>query len=67
MVLMGGVQTLAGPLVGAAVYHGLEIWISTLTRYWPLILGLIIVALVLAFPHGIVGWLERRRSALERA
>ena len=52
MVLLGGVQTLAGPLVGAALYHGLEIWFSTLTRYWPLILGLIIVALVLAFPHG---------------
>lgn len=60
MVLLGGVQTLAGPMVGAAVYHGLEIWFSTITRYWPLILGLIIVALVLAFPHGIVGWLQRR-------
>jgi branched-chain amino acid transport system permease protein len=67
MVLMGGVQTLAGPLVGAAVYHGLEIWFATLTRYWPLILGLIIVGLVLAFPHGIVGWLQRRRSAPETA
>jgi branched-chain amino acid transport system permease protein len=62
MVLLGGVQTLAGPLVGAAVYHGLEIWFATLTRYWPLILGLIIVGLVLAFPHGIVGWLQRRRA-----
>ena len=51
MVLLGGVQTLAGPLVGAALYHGAEIWFSTLTRYWPLILGLIIVALVLAFPR----------------
>ena len=67
MVLLGGVQTLAGPLVGAALYHGLEIWFSTLTRYWPLILGLIIVALVLAFPHGVVGWLQRRRSRAEAA
>jgi branched-chain amino acid transport system permease protein len=67
MVLLGGVQTLTGPLVGAAVYHGLEIWFSTLTRYWPLILGLIIVALVLAFPHGIVGWLQRRRGQAEAA
>jgi branched-chain amino acid transport system permease protein len=57
------VHTLSGPLVGAAVYHGLQIGFATLTRFWPLILGLIIVVLVLAFPHGIVGWLQRRRSA----
>ena len=63
MVLLGGVQTLAGPLVGAAVYHGLAIGLATLTRYWPLIVGLIIVALVLAFPQGIVGYLQRRRAA----
>jgi branched-chain amino acid transport system permease protein len=60
MVLLGGVQTMLGPIVGAALYHGLEIWFSTLTRYWPLILGLIIVGLVLAFPHGVVGFAERR-------
>ena len=67
MVLLGGVQTLTGPLVGAAVYHGLQIWFATLTRYWPLILGVIIIGLVLAFPHGIVGWLQRRRRAPEAA
>jgi branched-chain amino acid transport system permease protein len=60
MVMLGGVHTLTGPIVGAAAYHGLEIWFSTLTRFWPLVLGLIIVALVLAFPRGIVGYLERR-------
>jgi len=27
---------------------------------WPLILGLIIVLLVLAFPHGIAGFAQRR-------
>jgi branched-chain amino acid transport system permease protein len=60
MVLLGGVHTLTGPIVGAAAYHGLEIWFSTLTRFWPLVLGLIIVALVLAFPRGIVGYLANR-------
>ena len=39
MVLLGGVHTLTGPIVGAAAYHGLEIWFSTLTRFWPLVLG----------------------------
>jgi branched-chain amino acid transport system permease protein len=65
MVLLGGVHTLTGPLVGAATYHGLEIWFATLTRFWPLVLGLIIVAVVLAFPRGIVGYLVRRVPAAE--
>jgi branched-chain amino acid transport system permease protein len=67
MVLLGGVQTLIGPLVGAAVYHGLQIWFATLTRYWPLIVGLIIVALVLAFPQGIAGYFQRWRDRAEAA
>ena len=58
MVLLGGVQTLAGPIVGAAAYHGLEIEFATVTRYWPLVLGAIIVVLVLAFPQGIVGFAQ---------
>jgi branched-chain amino acid transport system permease protein len=60
MVLLGGVQTLTGPIVGAALYHGLEIEIATITRYWPLVLGVIIVLLVLVFPQGVVGFAQTR-------
>jgi branched-chain amino acid transport system permease protein len=67
MVLLGGVQTLSGPMVGAAAYHGLEIEISTITRYWPLVLGAIIVLLVLAFPQGIVGFVQARFARSDRA
>jgi branched-chain amino acid transport system permease protein len=63
MVLLGGVQTLSGPIVGAAAYHGLEIEFSTITRYWPLVLGAIIVVLVLAFPQGIAGFVQARLAA----
>jgi branched-chain amino acid transport system permease protein len=63
MVLLGGVQTLSGPIAGALVYHGLEISISSLTRYWPLVLGIVIVVLVVAFPRGLVGSLQ---AAAER-
>ena len=65
MVLLGGMHTLTGPIVGAAAYHGLEIWFSTVTRFWPLVLGLIIVALVLAFPRGIVGYAAERLPEAE--
>ena len=67
MVLLGGVQTLAGPIVGAAAYHGLEIEFATVTRYWPLVLGAIIVVLVLAFPQGIVGFAQARLAGRARA
>jgi branched-chain amino acid transport system permease protein len=62
MVLLGGVQTLAGPLVGAAVYHGLEAEIMRATDYWRAIVGLIIIVLVLAFPQGIAGFVGALRA-----
>jgi branched-chain amino acid transport system permease protein len=60
MVLLGGVQTLSGPLVGALAYHGLSIELVRLTDHWRFILGLSIVVLVVVFPGGIVGFLRRR-------
>jgi branched-chain amino acid transport system permease protein len=67
MVLLGGVRTLSGPIVGAAAYHGLEIEFATITRFWPLVLGGIIVVLVLAFPQGIVGFAQARFAARARS
>ncbi|MGQ9368016.1 ABC transporter permease [Azospirillum sp. ST 5-10] len=60
MVLLGGVQTLAGPIVGAALFHGLETEIVRHTDYWRIALGGIIIVLVLAFPRGVVGALAAR-------
>ena len=60
MVLIGGIQTLTGPLVGGAVFSLLEAYIIPLTDYWRAILGLFIITLVLLFPLGIVGFLQER-------
>ncbi|MBZ6077799.1 ABC transporter permease [Microvirga puerhi] len=65
MLLLGGIQTLAGPLLGAAVLHALRDWIMPLTHFWRLLLGLSIITMVLVFPRGLVGTLARRRE--ERA
>ncbi|CAO3413542.1 ABC transporter permease [Azospirillum doebereinerae] len=64
MVLMGGLQTVSGPLAGAAAFHLLEAEVMRATDWWRLALGLVIVALVLLFPKGIVGFLAdlRRRA-----
>ena len=65
MVLLGGVGTLAGPLVGTVVFVGLQEEISRYTDLWRLLLGLVIIVLVLAFPEGIVGFAARRLRRAE--
>jgi branched-chain amino acid transport system permease protein len=55
MVLLGGVETVSGPIVGAVVYKLLSIWLVSHTDYSKLVLGLVIIGLVLIFPKGIVG------------
>jgi branched-chain amino acid transport system permease protein len=67
MVLLGGVQTISGPIVGAFVFAGLEEQLMRFTAYWRFILGLVIVLLVILFPKGLAGtvtdWRERRSGA----
>jgi branched-chain amino acid transport system permease protein len=60
MVLLGGVQTLTGPIVGAAVFTWLQDEIARTVEYWRAILGAVIILLVLAFPQGIVGFVRDR-------
>ena len=59
MVLLGGVKTLAGPIVGAGAFHLLEDQISRLD-FWRAILGATILFLVIAFPQGIVGFVREK-------
>lgn len=55
MVLLGGVQSMAGPIVGALVYTGLFDVFLMVTNLWRLVLGAAIITLVLVFPQGIAG------------
>ncbi len=57
VVFLGGVKTLAGGVVGAAFLTGVEDWLTRL-EYWRLILGLLIIAVVIIAPEGIVGSLR---------
>ncbi|MCP4737944.1 MAG: branched-chain amino acid ABC transporter permease, partial [Bosea sp.] len=67
MVLLGGVQTVSGPIVGAFAYMGLQEQLMKATMYWRFVLGASIVLLVILFPRGLVGTAlalsERRREA----
>ena len=60
MVLLGGVGTMSGPIVGALAYIGLNDILLYATDYWRLILGCVIVLVVVALPEGIAGAVQRR-------
>ena len=62
MVLLGGVDALAGPLIGAAVFTWLQDTLPRVTEYWRAIFGVVILVLVLAFPAGIGGAVARWRE-----
>jgi len=59
MVLLGGVDTILGPVIGSGAF----IWLhDTIARieFWQLILGLVFILLVVVFPQGIVGYFNSR-------
>jgi branched-chain amino acid transport system permease protein len=62
MVLLGGVETVSGAVVGAIVFKALNIWLVSQTDLSKLVLGGVIVLIVVAFPKGIVGMLETIRN-----
>jgi branched-chain amino acid transport system permease protein len=59
MVILGGMGTLFGPVVGAMVYLVLEEFLSQVTEYWALIMGPLLLLIVLFGRGGIVGVLGR--------
>lgn len=58
--LVGGMGTLIGPMLGAALVTYLTDLFSNWTENYLILVGLMFVAAVLFLPHGIVGWLRER-------
>ena len=63
MVLLGGIQTLTGPLWGAALFTWLQDAVARGIDYWRAVIGGVVLLLVLAFPQGLTGILRRRSAA----
>ncbi len=59
MTLLGGLGTVFGPVVGAAIVIGLETYLAQLGAWVTVVQGAIFVVCVLAFRRGVVGELAR--------
>jgi branched-chain amino acid transport system permease protein len=66
MAILGGMGSFWGPAVGAAALALLNHQITSVTQYWPLVLGTILIVLLFAFPAGIAGALESLRAKLRK-
>lgn len=58
MVLLGGIGTLWGPILGAGVFIFIHDYLSTLTEHWEIYVGLVVVLLVMFMPSGLAGLIQ---------
>ncbi|GAB7020695.1 ABC transporter permease [Halostagnicola bangensis] len=66
IVILGGMGTLFGPMVGAAVFVGMEQLVSTYVDQWRLLVGLLIVLVVLFAPRGFISVYDGLQPVLTR-
>lgn len=62
MCVLGGLGTVAGPILGAAALILLEETLVSFTEHWQLFVGLVLLAIVLASRRGVSGLLGLRRG-----
>ena len=60
MAVLGGMRSFWGPLLGAAVFVVLQDYLSSVTTNWQSLIGLMFVVVVLFFPRGLLGFLQRK-------
>ncbi|MBF0267393.1 MAG: branched-chain amino acid ABC transporter permease [Alphaproteobacteria bacterium] len=66
MVILGGMGTLYGPLLGALALTLLGDNISSMWDHWLLIMGLFVIAVVMFLPEGIAGLIEKAADRFKR-
>ena len=64
--VIGGSSTFFGPVLGSLVLTALSVALASVTRAWPVYLGLCFVGTVLCLPEGIGGWWARHAQRRQR-
>src|SRR5260370_26182206 len=62
MAVLGGMRAFWGPLIGAAIFVVLQDYLSSETANWMSFIGLFFVLVVLFFPRGVLGIIQRRAA-----
>ncbi len=63
IAVMGGMRTFWGPLLGAVLFVMLQDYVSSMTTNWMFFVGTAFVLVVLLFPRGLMGLLQRKGAA----
>lgn len=69
MTIIGGVGTLVGPIIGAAIIEFTHDWLTTLSssfpifERWIIFFGILYILAVIFFPKGIVGTISSKLSS----
>ena len=67
VVILGGIGTLVGPVVGAALLVLLKHEISAFTDHWHIFIGIVLIGTVLAGGRGVFGQTEHMMDGRRRA
>lgn len=69
MIILGGLGSLGGAIIGAFAFVLLSEWFTSITRHWQLLLGGFIIFVVMLMPYGLAGlprqlrhWREQGKS-----
>jgi branched-chain amino acid transport system permease protein len=63
MVVIGGLGTIEGPIVGTLLFFGLQEWLGDQGTEYLIILGVVAVLVTIRLPNGLWGWVTERTGA----
>ena len=61
MTIIGGQYTFFGPIIGAIIFNAIQSFILDYTYYWPFVIGLILIPIILFLPGGVVGFFAQKK------
>ena len=56
IVVIGGIGTIEGPIVGTLLFFALQEWLSDLGTTYLIILGVLAIVITIKMPNGLWGW-----------
>ncbi len=66
MALLGGLQSLSGPLFGAAIYRALKVYLQIEFIRWPILMGVALILIAMFLPRGLDGAVNEVRARMAR-